>query len=794
MSTKLQPPQLRDESAEGFDKFLLQFGRYLRIAEAAESMKLDLLLFSVGEKAAGFYDELDWPKLTVEEEEKGLTEYLRATYFLREKFMGDKNILSERVRLFHSRQLPSQSINDFVSHIRTIARYCAFPAAFADEALRDAFVQGVREDVRKYVCREFSSFFKAGKTFALSDAIAAAEIEEDVAAACKPVISVESTELEPLRVASIKNRNCFRCGGPTVHGKEDCPAFGKKCFNCNRYGHFSQVCQQRKSVSKSSAIIATVRGTSTLRKYINIKIKNTLQSFLVDSGSELSLLSRLTAAKLDLYPKRKGKKMAQAVDGTPLKLNGYVDVTMEVGESKLMTRLYVAEDLCEEAVLGMDCLKQFSALHIELRGSLPCLKIAALAIEQNLCLQISPQALFNLPAGTVPIKSPTRYRTPEDKLFIQTEIAKLLKDGVIVKSKSPWRSQVVVAKCSSGTKRLVIDYASTVNRFTELDGYPIPLLADVLQQVHGSHVFSKLDMRSAYHQVPIRYKDQAITAFEADSQLWQFTRLPFGVTNGVPVFCRVMNEIVSGLSGVVHYFDDIVVCGHTQKEHDVNLRLFMDRAKEVNLTLNPNKCVFSTNRLNFLGHRFEGGEMTPDPDRLAPLIDFPTPKNLRELERFIGLVVYYSKWVQGFSTIAEPLFRAKNERLLPLPNDAVSAMDALKSLIASASLAIPTGNGLLVLETDASIISIGGVLTENGRPICFFSHKLNEVEKRWSAVELEAFAVVRAVEHMRHYLLGHHFQLVTDQQGVSFLFNSQPRNKIKNSKISRWRLELSEFS
>ena len=138
-------------------------------------------------------------------------------------------------------------------------------------------------------------------------------------------------------------------------------------------------------------------------------------------------------------------------------------------------------------------------------------------------------------------------------------------------------------------------------------------------------------MRSAYYQLPLAEGDRHITAFEADGRLWEFTRLPFGVTNGVPTFCRVMNTILSGLPGVVAYFDDIVVHGRTQGEHDENLRQFMARAREVDLTLNSNKCIFSVNELSFLGHTFKDGLISPDAERLAPLMNYPVPQNVKEL-------------------------------------------------------------------------------------------------------------------------------------------------------------------
>ena len=154
------------------------------------------------------------------------------------------------------------------------------------------------------------------------------------------------------------------------------------------------------------------------------------------------------------------------------------------------------------------------------------------------------------------------------------------------------------------------------------------------------------------------------------------------MTNGVPSFSRVIQDITADLEGVVSYFDDIVICGRTQDEHDSRLKQFMSMATKLNLTLNLEKCTFSTTRLCFLGHCFESGKMTPDAERLAPLIEFPVPTTLKQLERFICLTVYYSKWIQNFATIAKPLFDAKSNRALPLNRECISAIALLKEAIA----------------------------------------------------------------------------------------------------------------
>lgn len=152
-------------------------------------------------------------------------------------------------------------------------------------------------------------------------------------------------------------------------------------------------------------------------------------------------------------------------------------------------------------------------------------------------------------------------------------------------------------------------------------------------------MFSTIDLRSAYHQVPIKQEDKSYTAFEACGRLYQFTRVPFGVTNGVACFQRIMDSFIEeeGLDGTYAYLDDVTICGKTQEEHDANLKRFLEATKKRNITYNDQKCVFATKKLCTLGYIIEGGEIRPDPDRLKPLRDLPVPCNMKSLRRVLGL-------------------------------------------------------------------------------------------------------------------------------------------------------------
>ena len=223
------------------------------------------------------------------------------------------------------------------------------------------------------------------------------------------------------------------------------------------------------------------------------------------------------------------------------------------------------------------------------------------------------------------------------------------------------------------------------------------------------------------------------------------------------------------------------------------MRTFLKKASEVNLTFSLRKCVFRGTQLRFLGHIVKNGSISPDPERSAPFRNFPIPSTIKELERFIGLAVYHSKWVPRFSHVMEPLFSALKLRSLPLSSDALQAINQVKKAIHEAVLFVPDPNKPLTLSTDASNTAVAAILSQNCRPVAFMSRRLSTAQKRWSPAELEGYAVVQACQQFRHFLTSRPFTVQCDQHGFVQALNSTSSRAVKNAKFARWRMELAEF-
>ena len=437
-------------------------------------------------------------------------------------------------------------------------------------------------------------------------------------------------------------------------------------------------------------------------------------------------------------------------------------------------------------LLGQDFQRLHESVTLNYGGSLPPIVICGLT-----AMKIDPPELFaHLSSDCKPIATRSRRYSAEDRAFIEREIQRMLREGIIEESNSPWRAQVVVTKSDHHKKRLVIDFSETINRFTHLDGHPLPRIEDLVKEVASYRYFSSIDLCSAYHQVPLNDKDRPYTAFEACGSLYQFTRLPFGVTNGVASFQRIINSIIrsENLARTYAYLDDLIICGKSKEEHDANLARFMEVAKRRKLTYNDEKCNFSTTKLSILGYVIENGRLRPDPDRLRPLRELPIPSNTKSLRRTLGLFTYYSKWIKGFSDKIHPL---RITTSFPISSDAERAFNELKEDIQNSVVTAIDESIPFEVETDASDFAIAATLNQAGRPVAFFSRVFHGPENRQSVIEKEALAIIEAVRHWKHYLTGHHFRLITDQRSVRFMFDKKQRSRIKNDKVMRWRAELS---
>ena len=348
-----------------------------------------------------------------------------------------------------------------------------------------------------------------------------------------------------------------------------------------------------------------------------------------------------------------------------------------------------------------------------------------------------PSFLQNLTLDCKPVGIKSRKYTTDDSKFIEAETRKLLADGIIEPGNSPWRAQVLLTTDERHKKRMVIHYIQTINRFTQLDAYPLPNINNMVQKIAQYSVYSTIDLRSAYHQIPLKDEDKPYTAFESSGRLCQLNCIPVGVTNGVAGLQRSIDDVISkeNTKDTFAFVDNITICEKTQKEHDENLEKFLQAAKNYNMIFNEEKSVFSTDTLTLFGSVISKVTIKPDPERLRPLKELPPPQNTAAQRRVIGMFSYYSKWIPKFSEKIRPLIQNKQFSVSESPLQVFEQLklDIENSVIYAIDDSIP-----FEVETDASDFAIAATLNQAGRPVAFFSPPLEPSEQNHSSMEKDA--------------------------------------------------------
>ena len=405
---------------------------------------------------------------------------------------------------------------------------------------------------------------------------------------------------------------------------------------------------------------------------------------------------------------------------------------------------------------------------------------------------------ITLKPGTVPPPSrPLRHQSAKDSAVMDEYVKAGILSGQLTISQSPYGSMALVVRKKDGTNRVVVDFRA-LNDITVKNKYPLPLMDELFDRVHGACFFTKLDLRSGFHQIKIHPDDREKTAFRTRFGSYEYTVLPMGLCNAPGTFMQLMNETFRDMLDrcVLVFLDDILIFSKTKAEHLQHLREVFERLRKQKLYVKYSKCEFMQGEVEFLGHRIGKGGLAVSPDKIAAIQEWRQPKNETEVRSFLGLANFYRRFVKDYSKIALPLSElTKNEMKFEWGERQQKAFDALKAALTSAPvLIIPDPKLPYTLNCDACDYATGATLQQdhgNGlQPVAFRSRKLTPAERNYDVREKEFLALIDACSHWRPYLHGvQPFKLLSDHDSLKY-HKTMPN---LSGRLARWIEKMAEF-
>ncbi|KAK1652389.1 hypothetical protein QYE76_070194 [Lolium multiflorum] len=525
---------------------------------------------------------------------------------------------------------------------------------------------------------------------------------------------------------------------------------------------------------------------------------------LVDTGSTHNFLAGDAMHRLALQPSGDEHFSVTVANGDRLACQGVArQVPVTIGDEHFSVDCVGINLGCYDFILGIDFLStlgpilwDFDALslifwraggrRVQWRGlgnsgpPAPQLALMAAALDEthplldDLLQQHSdiftePQGLpaaracdhrIHLLPGTPPV-AVRPYRYPQlQKDELERQVTVMLAQGIIRISTSPFSAPVLLVRKADGTWRFCIDYRA-LNAVTSKDKFPIPVVDELLDELHGARFFTKLDLRSGYHQVRMHADDFPKTAFCTHHGHFEFLVMSFGLSNAPATFQALMNDVLSPYLRrfVLVFFDDILIYSASWAEHLQHVTIVFNELRAHRLHLKRSKCSFGTTSVAYLGHIISADGVAMDADKVAAVAAWPTPQSPRALRGFLGLAGYYRNYIQDFGLIATPLTR-------PV-------------------LQMPEFDMLFVVDCDASGIGFGAVLHQGEGPLAFFSQLFAPRHHKLAAYERELIGLVQAVRHWRPYLWGRSFRVRTDHYSLKFLLDQRLSTVPQHQRISK---------
>lgn len=748
---------------------------------------------------------------------------------MEEHCRGVVNQTYERYKFNTRTQAPHESVDDFYVALLELSKNCSYGNLEAS-LIRDRLVVGIKDNAcRKKLIQEKNLTLQRCLDIVRSTEAATAHMSAMQGPAVnrikqkQPVKKTNVTTPKPMpkptpkppqkhQKSRYKQQNsstsCYFCGGDR-HPRPKCPAKDFRCTKCGKWGHFPDVCQSTKGVrevveEEDEAFLGSLQSENqhSHTGMTKVTVDDTSITFRIDSGADVDVIPYTVYTQ---HYKHKvimpSGKVLRGPDGSSALQNlGYIKCKLhhETTGITIMSDVYVLKSgqeclLSRKSSVALGVLAFLANINVEDEYQHLFTGLGEMAQPYN--IELEPDA------APFAISTPRRVALPLLPK-VKDELDKLQELGVIrpVTEPTEWCAPIVVVPKTNGGVRLCVDYTQ-LNKSVKRERYILPSVEEILGQMAGATVFSKLDANAGFHQIKLTPQSQLLTTFISPFGRFCYNRVPMGINSAPEHYQRQVHQVLDHQVGAVCIADDIIVFGRGTAQHDEHLDQTLKKLSDANVTLNKQKCEFRKTEISVVGHVVGKYGVKADPDKIRAIQDLPQPTNLTELRSFLGMVNQLGKFLPDLSAITEPLRSLLSSKTTWHWDQAQSqAFMKVKELVSHTPvLALYDPNRQTKVSADSSSYGLGAVLLQlgddqNWHPVCFASRSLSETESRYAQVEKEALASTYACEKFSKYLTGLAvFTLETDHKPLIALLGSKALDELP-PRIQRMRMRLMRFT
>lgn len=817
----LRPPKgLKLSGADAnWKKYKQLFEIYIEAAgleKVRENRKIAIFLNAGGEEVVEVYN-------TLKEKDKGS---LKALFSALDAYAEPlKSLVLKTYEFLNYRQQDGEAIDHFVTRLKNQGKKCEL-GEMEDRLVAIMLVIGIADSsLKERLLREESLDLDRAVTICRAAEAGRKQLQgiggmakENIDAFRKT--TVRSQRREKKTGKSEGNKLCSKCG--LHHEARKCPAFGRRCAVCSKYNHYAKQCrsnkkQEEKKLSERKKVHAVEEEDSTdsdnnvylssiltinsvkQQWLVKIKVCEKELEFKIDTGADCNTLSLKTYNKIkDNNCVLKRSKNVSLIVYIGEKINTVGQAELDCyykNKSKVLTFNII--DLPVQPVIGLpDCIKLNLVKRVESLSQSNSTKESFVKQYKDVFKGLGEIGTYKIKVkvNAVPVIKPIRRVPHAIKDRLKETLDNYEKRGVIEKVEGPteWCNNLVIVEKPDGSLRLCLD-PKELNINILRENFLIPSPEEIYNNLQGKQVFSVLDMKDGFFQIKL-VDEKNLCTFGTSFGRYKFNRMPFGISSAPEVMQKMNTKIFGDIEGTMIYFDDLIVAGKDEEEHDSILTKVMDRARKYNVKFNSAKLQYRQEHVKYVGLIINKEGISVNPDHIKAIVNLEEPKNVKQLQKFLGMCNYLSKFIPQYSKTTDPLrVLLRKDVEWNWGSAQAQAFSEIKNKLTCApTLAMLSSKGNVVLQTDSSKNGMGACLMQEGRPISFYSRAYTECQTRWAPIEKELFAICVAVEKYHQFVYGRKILIETDHKPLVAIM-SKDISKI-SARLQRMVLKLLKYN